>query len=197
MKKYIALAVIGGLWLSVELVAPRVAESRIEERAAQRTADVARVDADVRSFPMVTRLLLTGRVNRLDVTLEEVSRQRLTFASIRFEFHGVLMDRGALAQREARIEDIDRGRIVGELLEGDLAAALGAAFELLPGEVAVGMEDRRLTIGREGRPGLSVPIPDDLFPCDPSAELQDGAVVISCTIHEVPAQFADAARARL
>lgn len=178
-KLRIALMVLAGLWLVAELASIPVAERAIERRVAERNRDVATVQADIDSFPLVSRLLLTGGVREVTITLDRVVRQNLTFAEVRFELAGIEVDRAAILRQDARITAIERGTVTATIDVDALSAALGRIVSLAGADVRV--RGRALVIGP-----ASVQITSDLLPCDPEARADGEQVIVSCTIHEVP-----------
>lgn len=172
--------------LVVELVAPLVVEERIEEEVGGATRGAAAVEADLDSFPFVTRLLLTGRITRLSVTLEQLLRRRLRFSTLRFELEGIRLDRPALYRRRLELEEIAAGRVTAVVSEDALAAA-GPSVDLGAGEVVADAVGHTLVLAVAGTTVQSLPLPAELFPCDPAARLQEESIVVSCTVDEVPA----------
>lgn len=185
MKKLVVVGILAVLWGGAEAVAPQIVEGRIEERAAERSRGATTVSANVDSFPLVTRALTSGRVERIEVTLDEVVRQRLSFATIRFTVTGIELDRGALLSGDAEVRDIDTGTVVAEVTADELTTVLGLAERLGLGEVAVDVRELELVVRRAGR-SFAIPLPDDLFPCAPSARVSGDRILLSCTFHEIP-----------
>jgi hypothetical protein len=186
-KLVVAAIVLGGLWLVGEIAAVPFAERQVEQRVAERNRDAATVRADINSFPLVSRVLFTGRVNEADVTLDRVVRSRLTFAEVRFELAGLEVDRAALIRGEARVTAIDRGTITATIDGGALSGLAGRALEAVGADVRI--SGRALLVGP-----ASFQIPSDLLPCDPEARVDDGRVIVSCTIDEFPETLLEAAQ---
>ncbi|HVL80440.1 MAG TPA: LmeA family phospholipid-binding protein [Actinomycetota bacterium] len=183
IRLFLLAAVLG---VAAELVAPSLVESQMEARVRDRTRGAVGVTADVQSFPLLTRLALTGQVRHVEMTLDEVSRERLLFATVRYELDGVTLDRSALYRRRARVSDIDRGRIVATLEAEDLAAGLGIPLDLAPGDVSARVVDRVLRLGEGAGAEISESLPQDILPCDPEASLDAGRVILSCSFTGVP-----------
>src|ERR1041385_2942601 len=92
----------------------------IETQVAARTRDAAAVKASVGTFPIVARFVLTGKISKVGVTLERLSRLALTFTQVRFDLSGVQLDRSRLLKnREAHITAVDQAAITATL---DLSA---------------------------------------------------------------------------
>lgn len=189
------LAIVGGVlllagWLLVELVAPGMAEGWIEVRVRNESAGATGVDAGVDSFPLLTGVVLTGRVRRVDVTLTEVVRQRVTFASFEFLFEGIEVDRATFLTRDAEIRSIDRGTVTARIAVDELSAIFGVAQRVGPEGLEVDVVDGLLRIGLPGLPVADVDLPDVFFPCEPSARIDPDGILLSCAFEEVPAILA-------
>lgn len=180
--------------LAVELVAPQLAASRIEEHVRGQTSGVVEVSADVGTFPVVSRLLLTERVSRLGVTLSEVAGQQLTFAAVRFDLHGVELDRNALLSGDVRVQGMRGGQATAVLDVNALSDAAGVPVRIEEGTLVaeVGGTRLELPLAVEGRalrlpgglPAVALP---DLVPCAPTETAVHGdRIELSCTLEEVP-----------
>lgn len=186
-KLRFVLIVLIVLWVLGELAVVPIAEGRIEQTVAERNPGVGTVQANIGSFPVATRLVLTGQVDSLDVTLDRVVRQRLIFAEIRFDLSGIEVDRGSIIRRQTRVTAIDEGTIIARIDGGALAAIAGRAFSL--SGVTVQVRGRVLSFGP-----ASVQLSSDLFPCDPQARVEGESVIVTCTIHDVPEAVLEAAQ---
>jgi len=196
MKKLLIglLLVVAVLALVIELVAPRLAASSIEDHVRAQTQGAAGVSADVGTFPVVTRLLATERVPRLGVTLDEVAGQQLTFASVRLELRGVQLDREALLAGDVRVRGMRGGQATATLDADALSRALGAPVRIEGERVfveAAGTEvEVPLDVGGDaltlpaGLPAITLP---DVVPCtDTATTVQDGRIHLSCTLDDIP-----------
>lgn len=183
MRKFalIVLVVLAAAWLAVELVAPPLAESQIAERVATSTEGVTGVDADVGTFPVVTRFLLTGEVRDVEVTLNEVARQQLEFTTVTFGLTGVELDRNAAVNGQVDIRDAEAAVLTAALAVPDLADSLGLPVELEGADLQPEVSGRQLTLG-----DAAVSLPSDLVPCEPDARVEGDRVVLTCTLDEVP-----------
>lgn len=185
----VALAALG-----VELVAPQLAASSIEDHVRAQTEGAVGVSADVGPFPVVTRLLATERVQRLGVTLDEVAAQQLTFASVRLELRGVELDRNELLNGNVRVRGMQDGQATAVLDTNALTDALGVPVRIEDGrlvaevagtEIAVPLESQGRTLGLpSGLPDIALP---DLVTCtDVSTVVEDDRIELSCTLQEIP-----------
>ncbi len=185
----VLVVLLAGAWLVVEIVSIPVGERMVEERVAERNENAATVTADIDSFPLVTRVLLTGNVKELTVTLDEVARQAVTFAQVRFEFSGIAIDRSSLRGGEFRVTAIDRGTITATIDLGAVGGVLGRIATRTGLDVRV--SGRTLFVGP-----ASIELSSELLPCDPDARIEGDQVVLSCTIDEVPEALIEAAQQR-
>lgn len=195
MKKLLVglLVLTAVLALAVELVAPVLAGNRIEEQVREQTQEAAGVDADVGTFPVVTRLLATERVQRVTVTLEEVAHQQITFATVRYELRGLRLDRDALLRGDVRVTGMEGGEVTAEIEPGALTDALGVPVEITDGrlsaagvdaEVGPEVQGRSLVLPTGGLPGVD--LPEDLIPCQPEPSINEDRVRVSCALQDVP-----------
>ncbi|MBW3578341.1 MAG: DUF2993 domain-containing protein [Actinobacteria bacterium] len=173
--KWMLLGVVV-LAVLVELAVPRFAAARIEAGVRERVRDAAGIDARLGDFPVVTRYLVTGKVDEVRVVLRDVVRQEVPFTRVRFDLDGVSLDRAALVRGEVEVTDMDTGRVTAQIDTSDL----GPAGEQIPDRVDVA--GRQLRLGEAVR----VAIPDELVPCPPRAEVEPGQVVLTCTLDQVP-----------
>lgn len=185
MKKlmvFLLILILAGM-VAVELIAPRLVEARIEDKVGEETSGTAGVGADIDSFPFVTRLVTTGKVEHLSVTLEEVAQYELPLASVRFDADGVKLDRSALYERNVRVRDIESVTVTAEVAEGALSDVLGAVTDLTGVEAGDGV----LNIA-----GSTVPLPEDILPCSPSVRQAEAGITLSCTMETLPPLLARA-----
>lgn len=180
--RWLVLALVG-LWLVGEFAAIPIAERVIEQEVSARYRDAASVNADIGSFPLVARVLATEKVGRLTVTLERIARQTITFAEVRFELTGIVVDRSALLRGDPRVKEIDRGVVTATI---DVPA--------LEGIPSLGAADVRVD-GRTLRAGpAAIEIDKELVPCSPQARVEGDRIILSCEIDEVPESLLDAAQ---
>ena len=191
-KAVIVVGILLGVWLIGEVAVASVAEGQIESRVEASTEGATRVSADLQSFPTVARLLTTGKISKITVRFDEIARRRLEFADFSITMEGVSVDRGSIFSGDPEIRSIESGRVEAFIRSSFLSGALGFASRLL-GELPIEVRDRQLFIGGPLGASAPIPLPGDLFPCDPDAELRDDGVLLSCTIDEVPEQLIKAA----
>lgn len=195
MKKLLVgfVVLVAVLAVAVELLAPVLAALQIEEQVRERARDAAGVEADVGTFPVVTRLLATERVRRVEVTLDEVARQELRFTAVSYELRGVRLDREALLRGDVRVTAIQGGQVTAEVAPDALTEALGVPVEVQDGllsaagvdaDVVPEVQGRSLVLPAGGLPGIA--LPDDLIPCQPEATIEGDRVRITCALQDVP-----------
>lgn len=183
----LALAALG-----VELIAPQLAASSIEDHVRTQTEGVVGVSADVGPFPVVTRLLATERVGRLGVTLDEVAAQQLTFTSVRLELTGVELDRNELLDGNVRVRGMQGGQATAVLDVNALTDALGVPVRVEDGRLFTEVAGTEVEVpldegGALSLPGLSAIALPDLVSCtDVTAVVEDDRVQLSCTLHDIP-----------
>lgn len=180
--RWLVLALVG-LWLVGEFAATPIAERVIEQEVTGRYRDAASVNADIDSFPLVARVVVTEKIGRLTVTLERIAQQTITYAEVRFELSGIVLDRSALLRGDPRVERIDRGSVTATI---DIAA--------LEGIPSLEAADVRVD-GRILRAGpTAIEIDKELVPCTPQARVEGDRIILSCEIDEVPQSLLDAAQ---
>ncbi len=163
-----------------------MAEGRIETRVRDRTNDLVGVSADIDSFPLVTRVLLTGRVARASVRADEVASQGITFADLQYTVEGVQLDRSKFLSRDAEVRSIDRGTVSARIPAEELSVTFGVAQALGTAGVEVEVRDGELVLLRDGGQIAAAALPDDLFPCSPSGHLGADGIELSCGFTDPP-----------
>ncbi|HEV2766983.1 MAG TPA: LmeA family phospholipid-binding protein [Acidimicrobiales bacterium] len=197
------LLVLAGLvaLTAAEVVVPPRIEQGVEDRVARQVPEAGSVDATVRSFPVVARVVGTGRMEHLVVVLDDVVRPEVRIDSVRVDVRGIEVSRQALLDGEVDLQRIDSGALMATLTEEDLEEALPgniADLRLLPGRAEVTVvgqtvgsnvtvRDGRVVfdLGPFGDAGVALP-GQDFFPCPLEGEVVHGAVHLFCTLDEVP-----------
>lgn len=159
--------------VAVEVLAPPVIEQRVEARVRTSTASVVGVEAQLNSFPVLTRALATERVESLDVRLEEVATRQIPIAELTFGLRGVIIDRDELLRGRLRIRDIERAVLRAELREQAVGELLGVELDV--SDLA----------GRVGLPA-GVALPSELMPCAPQIAVEESVVVLTCSVDDLP-----------
>ena len=152
---------IAACYVGVEIGAASLVEGRIEDQVRDSGLEVGSVQADVESFPLLTKILLDDRVERVTVTMRDVEWNGIDFQRLRLSLSGVKPDRGALLGGEPAASSIRSGSLSGRVAaDGPLAAAA----EL--GEV-----------------------PDGILPCDASIRSAGSTLRVSCALRPVPREL--------
>jgi hypothetical protein len=84
---------------------------------------------------------------------------------------------------EVEIDELERGTVVVELEEQELAALLGVPVDLdsdLVEQVGGAVQVAAAGVGER------IPVPDELLPCAPDLDVDPPYVRLSCTFDEVP-----------
>lgn len=152
----------------------------------ERTNDLVGISADVDSFPLVTRLVLTGRVARVSLRADEVASRGITFADLHVTVEGTRLDRSKFLTGDAEVHDIDRGTVSARIPAEELSVTFGVAQALGTEGFDVEVREGELRLVRDGRQIGAAPLPDDLFPCSPSARLETHGIDLSCAFTDPP-----------
>lgn len=191
----IALLVVVGI--VGEFAGPRLVESRVEERVRANTEGEVTVEADVQSSPFLPVLLTQGRINRMTVTLDELTGQRIPLA-MRYILDRVALNRQALLTGKTELRDIEGGGVTVELTERAISPAMNMTTDISPDGITLGpasvvleadltTEGRTVVISNESFENLEVTLPESLLPCEePETELDDEAVRLFCDLEALP-----------
>ena len=210
LKKLIVLAaLLVAILLVGDLLARAYAEGNIERAVEQRTDQIGHVEADIDSFPFTGRLLVTGEVPHLTITARDLSGEGTdVLEALRLDVHGLEINRSVLLdERRVRVTDVDRVTIVAELDGGvltSLAREVGLDLVVVDDGVelsglgttlraGVAVADGLVTLSAPPLPPLSIPLPPArLFPCEGSAAVVDGDVMVECETDALPEVVLDA-----
>jgi hypothetical protein len=205
MRKLLLVVVLVAVLLVGDLAAKSVAESAVESGVRSRVQGVGAVDAQIHSFPFTGRLLASGEVSTLDLRLSDVTGHGIDLAWLRLEAKGLKLDRNVLlGSAHVRITAVDTVTVTADITEAEIRKVTGADVRLLDGKAQVSAAgvtataDVTVTGGKirlavAGVPALTVPVPDNaLLPCAVQARVVVGAVLASCTAHQLPGIVVDA-----
>ena len=190
----LALLVVG------DLSARRLAENRLEQRARSEAGQPGSVDARIRSFPFLARLLFSSTVAEVQVHLLDVDSGPLDLAVVDVDLRGVRLDRGKMLSGEAELEDIDGGTVTVELDAAAIGRVVNLPVSISGDRISVRYRgvsvSARPEAGRNGAlvlragrlPPLTVPVTRSrLVSCAAArATIVDGRVRLACDITEVP-----------
>ena len=200
VRRLVYLVVLLGLLAIADIGVKIWAENQVEAGLDRQLEGVASVDVGFSGFPFMGRALLLGEVDQISVTLEEVRRTQLTFATVGMRLSGIAIDRDALVgDRQVRFEDIDRGEAFAELSQTELRRITGMEITLEPGvakisaagqtvRAAVTVRDGALVVQPLDGPAISVPVPTfDFLPCVARATVLTGRIRVGCSLDAIPA----------
>lgn len=181
-----------------EFAGPRLVESRTEERVRANTDGEVTVEADVQSSPFLPVLLAQGRINRMTVTLKELSGYGIP-VTVRFVLDGVSLDRQALLTGRAELRRVDGGGAAAELSQRGISQGMNINVDINRDGIVLGpmtavldadlrTQGRTVAISHDSFQTVEVSLPQSLLPCpDPEVELDDDtAIGLSCELEDVP-----------
>lgn len=170
-----------------------------------RSAGVA-VAADVtigRAWwtPSVSRALLTGNLDRVDIDLRTTGVVGIPAESVQY----TLSDLGVSISpwnRQVRITSLGLGSVTATVDPGSIADMLGVPVEISAGRLYIGgsreaasvsvlgtdlvIRDPQL-MAITGSDAVTFPVSDPyMLPCDPSVELEGDRLVLACSGSELP-----------
>lgn len=194
MTLLIVLLVIG---VGIELAAPPLVESRMEQRVQDNTEGVVTVNADIDSFPMITRLLATEEIRRATIDVDEIAEQDLPLAAVSLTLEDVVVDRDRLSRGDLQVRSIRTGRLRAEISEQRLSEVLDVPVQIEGGTLRVESQDRTADFDLQfsaGRVRLDIPgvggvggaFDTSVLPCRPEATVFDDRIVLDCTFDSVP-----------
>lgn len=201
MRKFVVLVLLLAVLVVGAEVAVRYWVDAEAEREAEANLDaVGDVDVELRSFPVVARLVMSGEVGDMTIDLVDVQERGVALASLSADVSGLVLDRGSLfGDQRVEVVDVDRARLTARIDQSAVQALLPAGtITLSPGQATVtvgdvsvtasaALADRNLVLQVEPLPAVAVPLPStDLLPCQPAATIVDGAVLLECETGDLP-----------
>jgi hypothetical protein len=198
----IALAIVVVVLVIGDFVAKAYATSQLRDRAERAVRGATSSSGSISSFPFTGRLLLAGSVPKVDVRVGPAVAGQVTFASISVDLHDVHVDRNRLINdQQVQLTGLGSGTVTAELTDVEVSRLTGTPVAFHPGRVTVSAAgvavaaSVQVTNGSMSFGGLRLPIQlriprAPLFPCDAtSAVVKEGAVDLSCTVHDVPPEL--------
>jgi hypothetical protein len=199
----VALAILVVLLVVVDFVAKAYATSQLRDRAQHAVRGATSSSASISSFPFTGRLLIAGEVQKVHLSVGPVQAGRVTFASVSVDLNDVKVDRNRLiSDQQVRLTGLSSGTVTAELSDVEVSRLAGTRVTFTPGRVTVTAAGInlaatvRVSNGSLSFGGIRVPVSfkvprAPLFPCDAtSAVVKQGAVEVSCTVHQVPRELA-------
>jgi hypothetical protein len=198
----IAVAVLVVLLVIGDFVAKAYATSQLQDRALRAVRGATSSTASISSFPFTGRLLLAGEVQNVHVRVSPVSASRVTFSAVSVDLHDVHVDRHRLINdQQVQLTGLGSGTVTAELTDAEVSGLAHTQVTFGPGRVTVsaaGVDVAatvQVTNGMLSFGGVRLPISfrvprAPLFPCDAtSAVVKQGAVDLTCTVHQVPPEL--------
>lgn len=196
------LVVVVGLVVA-DVAARRVAEDQLRQRVATEVQPDGPVSAGISSFPFLGRLLLSGTIPEVEVSLQDLTVRGFTFASVGVVLESVRLDRDALLQdRRLALESIGRGTAVVEMSADEISRIARVPVQLERGrarvrlngqlvDVSARVRGMTLVVEAAGVTLASVEIPPlPLVGCLSGTEIRPGRLRLTCSIDEVPVELA-------
>ncbi|MDQ4144649.1 MAG: DUF2993 domain-containing protein [Actinomycetota bacterium] len=186
MRKLVIFLVVLVILLGIgEFFATNLAEEEIEQRIGKKVG--ARTQAEIDSFPLVTRTLLTEEIDRLTVTLTDVDYEEIHFDTLRIEASGIEVPRARLLDRKLRPKRIDSGTVSAFISTTSLEEATGIAIPALdPGNVSARLDGGTLTLEVSGVPPFNVSVPQEALPCSATGRVVENGVRLACNVDGIP-----------
>lgn len=216
-KAAVSAVVLLAVLLAADVAARAWAESRLASSARAYYPPSAGSDASIRSFPFVGRLLVTGSVPEVSLTLSGLQTDAVVVSRLTIELDRVEIDRGELSSGRVRVLDIGEGRIEVRVDGPSLARALGVDVRFRPGEVEVHRRVAGTDVFARARVRVSgnvvaveptsvvgvgvalssfalrYEIPGvELLPCSADVEVVEDGLRVRCTVDDVPAALVQA-----
>lgn len=190
-----------GLLVVGDITARAVAQRELADRLQVAVPGATASEAEIRSFPFLPRLALSGEVPEVDARVNGVTVRGLVFELIAVDLDGVELNREQLLRnRRVVLERIQHGHVRAEVTDAALSDVLGVPITLEQGRATVtvrgrqvgatlAVRDNQLVVGGVGidLPGLELVAP--LLPCVANADIEAGRVVLTCDFTEVPPEL--------
>ncbi len=191
-----------------DVAARGVAEDQLRQRVISRvqtatSGSAGPVSASISSFPFLGRLLVSGEISQVDVSVHDVTVRGVTFASAGVRLRSVHIDLDSLLDdRRVALESIDHGTAVVEIAGSEISRLLGVPVVLdadrarvrVGGalvDVSVRVEGSSLVVEAGGLtlPAIEIP-PLPLVACLSGTEILAGRVRLTCEVDQVPVELA-------
>ena len=207
IRKLLLLVLVGlvALFVIGDVAAKHFAESAIADQIHAHVKGIGTVNASIHSFPFVGRLVVQGKVSRLDLTLTDVTGHGIDVARLDVDANDIELDRSALVGSDsAKINGIGSMTVTATISEATVRALAHADVHLLDGRATVTVagqtldatataENGHLRLAAAKGPAITVPVPDaSLLPCQIVVAIKPGALRLSCTATTLPQLVIDA-----
>jgi len=177
---------------------------RVRSQAVPRLDSIGSVSAHISSFPFLGRLLVSGTISHVDVSVRDLTVRGVTFSTVGVELRTVRFDRDSLVQdRRVAIESIGQGTAVVEISGEEISRLLGVTVVLEEGrararvggalvEVSARVEGGALVVDAGGftPPGIEIPPLPLVADCLTGTEIRPGRLRLTCVLDQVPVELA-------
>ncbi len=191
-----------------DFAARGVAEDQLRARVLDRIRPADQefggaVSASISSFPFLGRLLASGTISQVDVSVRDLTVRGVTFASVGVRLRSVRIDRDSLLDdRRVALASIGRGTAVVEITGAEISRLVGVPVVLEEGrararvggvlvDVSARVEGSSLLVEAGGvtLPAIEIP-PLPLVSCLTGTEILAGRVRLTCDVDQVPVELA-------
>lgn len=202
MRKLVLLVVLAAVLLgavAVDAAAESRAESEVAGAVERGVGNVGRVEAAIDSFPFLGRLLVQERVPTLRIRLSEVAGYGIRVAELVVVARDLRLDRDVLLAGDVRVTGVGTVRSEARITEAEISRATGAEVRLQSDgraritvqgttvTAAAEVVDGRLRFAVDPLPAITLPLPTTtLLPCQPTAEVVAGALLVWCEAERLP-----------
>jgi len=189
------LATLALLAVGLDLGAKWLVENRVEAAFT----DDPRLDVESASFtidsrPFLVDLLVSGEVSAT-LRLDGVVQRGVEVDAFELEVDGLQFDRASAFAGDVEVTDLDRATTTVTLDAGTIGDLVGVPVDIgadgtvTAGEVSAtaSLVDGSLVLEGGAIGTVTVPVPLTRFlPCEPSVEVADEAVVLTCVTDRLP-----------
>jgi hypothetical protein len=209
VKLLIAVGVIVGLLAGIDIGVRLFVESQIvQEVESSPELTLTSADASIDSFPFLVKLASSGTVDSFTIDLNGIQDDDLDIEQLSITGDGIQFARDDLMQGTVRVTDVDEATARLTITQEAASEALGVNVVFGPGTVGVDTPAGPVSVSAEvvdgvlsfAAPGIGTLNLDlglqDYLPCPPSAEAQQGQVVLSCTADVLPPIVLEALNSR-
>lgn len=211
MRKVLGLVVFLAVLTGVDLLARNVAEQQVVDQVKSQISADARVKASIPAFPFIPRLVFSGSVPKVTVTVKNLTGPPLNLAEADVAVTGVVINRhNLLNKRRVDLVAVDKGTVSVEITQNALSDVLHIPVQIGSGRVTIVVAGQTLTAvpaitkdnKLELRPVGGGPVQviglgnANLVPCVGKVTIEEQKVRVSCTFNHIPAAFVRAANAK-
>ncbi|HEV7887427.1 MAG TPA: LmeA family phospholipid-binding protein [Acidimicrobiales bacterium] len=200
MRKWIVLGAVLAALVGLDSAAKAMAESQIEKKARLEAGADARASADIKSFPFLGKLLLSGNAGDITLSMKDVDGRQVRFSTLSIALADVHLDKAKLVTGKAEITSIRKGVITVGLRAAELEKVVRYPVRVSSGVVTVTVAGRHLTakpvaagggnvrLEFQGAAAVTVPFPQTrLLNCPVSkVDVVEDELRASCEVTQIP-----------